>query len=132
MRQACGRAASPMLWFASTVHALVQESHLEVTRDKLLFEHVIMNLPATAVEFLDVFKGCFSQRCWQDHTLPMIHCYTFAKADETNAGAHLRGNILMTLANSLSALPLTAAVRQTCCPDVGLPVSSRHIPVHHE
>ena len=113
MRQACVRAASPMLGSASTLHALVQESHLEVPKDGLLFDHVIMNLPATAVEFLDVFKGCFSQQSWQDCTMPMIHCYMFAKADETNAGAHLSGKIVMTLANDLSALPLTAAVRQT-------------------
>ena len=59
----------------------------EVPEGGLLFNHVIMNLPASAVEFLDVFKGCLDKHQWQEEPLPSIHCYTFAKADESNAGA---------------------------------------------
>ena len=66
---------------------MMQERHWEVPKDGLLFDHVIMNLPASAVEFLDVFKGRFSQQRWQDHPLPKIHCYTFGKAGEEDAGA---------------------------------------------
>lgn len=45
-----------------------------------------MNLPATAIEFLDVFNGCFNQQRWGSQPLPSIHCYCFAKAAETDAG----------------------------------------------
>lgn len=46
--------------------------------------HIIMNLPATAVDFLDTFKGLFSSVPLERHDhvrLPKIHCYCFSKSE---------------------------------------------------
>lgn len=45
-----------------------------------------MNLPASAVEFLDAFHGSFKRDVWQGNELPLVHLYTFARNSETNAG----------------------------------------------
>ncbi|GAQ87203.1 hypothetical protein KFL_003380080 [Klebsormidium nitens] len=47
-------------------------------------DHVVMNLPASGIEFLDVFNGLFDRASWR-LPLPRIHCYCFARADETDA-----------------------------------------------
>ncbi|XWS17214.1 hypothetical protein CRYUN_Cryun33cG0049100 [Craigia yunnanensis] len=45
-------------------------------------DHVIMNLPASALQFLDAFRGIISRKCWKG-PLPLIHCYCFMRANET-------------------------------------------------
>lgn len=46
------------------------------------FDHVIMNLPSGALQFLDVFKGLLQSRYWKG-SLPLLHCYFFLRSNET-------------------------------------------------
>ncbi|KAL0013908.1 hypothetical protein SO802_000977 [Lithocarpus litseifolius] len=45
-------------------------------------DHVIMNLPASALQFLDVFSGIIKRKFWNG-PLPWIHCYCFMRANES-------------------------------------------------
>ena len=48
------------------------------------FSHVLMNLPASALTFLDAFAGSFDPVTWTA-PLPMVHCYCFSKAKDPAA-----------------------------------------------
>ncbi|KAJ6731414.1 TRNA METHYLTRANSFERASE [Salix purpurea] len=45
-------------------------------------DHIVMNLPASALQFLDAFKGCIQRKDWKG-PLPLIHCYCFMRANQT-------------------------------------------------
>lgn len=45
-------------------------------------DHIVMNLPASALHFLDAFKGCIQRKDWKG-PLPLIHCYCFMRANQT-------------------------------------------------
>ncbi|GLU09824.1 hypothetical protein SLE2022_266630 [Rubroshorea leprosula] len=45
-------------------------------------DHVIMNLPASALQFLDAFRCLILKKHWKG-PLPWIHCYCFMRANET-------------------------------------------------
>jgi len=42
------------------------------------FSHILMNLPASALEFLDALVGAFDAETWHA-PLPRVHCYCFSK-----------------------------------------------------
>ncbi|KAK2978225.1 hypothetical protein RJ640_024258 [Escallonia rubra] len=45
-------------------------------------DHVIMNLPASALKFLDAFRGLIHRKYWKG-PLPWIHCYCFMRSSES-------------------------------------------------
>jgi len=50
------------------------------------FSHIIMNLPASALTFLDAFVGAFDRTAWKA-PLPRVHCHCFSKAADPRADA---------------------------------------------
>lgn len=47
-----------------------------------LFNHYIMNLPASSLQFLDCFAGLSTDKLVSDAVIPRIHCYLFARLNE--------------------------------------------------
>ncbi|XP_039041376.1 tRNA (guanine(37)-N1)-methyltransferase 1 isoform X2 [Hibiscus syriacus] len=63
-------------------HKRMKASTLPKTKSWEHVDHVIMNLPASALQFLDAFRAIISRKNWQG-LLPLVHCYCFIRANET-------------------------------------------------
>jgi tRNA (guanine37-N1)-methyltransferase len=49
--------------------------------------HLVMNLPDSAIEFLDAFRGVLSRYPGSYDTLPLVHCYCFTREEEHDAAS---------------------------------------------
>ncbi len=56
------------------------------TPSPVIYQHAVMNLPASAIEFVDAFHGAFDATAWEGRPLPMVHCYAFQRVGETEQG----------------------------------------------
>ncbi|XP_047466966.1 tRNA (guanine(37)-N1)-methyltransferase [Mugil cephalus] len=54
--------------------------------------HVVMNLPALALEFLDAFRGLLHQEPPCDENLPTVHCYGFSKDNDPDSDVVARAS----------------------------------------
>ena len=59
------------------------------------FSRVLMNLPASAELFLDVFRGAFDRATWGAAPLPRVHCYCFSKAADPVADVLARAEAVV-------------------------------------
>ncbi|EDV20283.1 uncharacterized protein TRIADDRAFT_2329, partial [Trichoplax adhaerens] len=75
------------------------------SKNLLVINHIIMNLPASAIEFLDVFRGLYKNSPLHKSNsieidrryLPRIHCYCFSKAEDRKIDViHQVENVLNT------------------------------------
>lgn len=71
--------------------------------------HIVMNLPAKAIEFLGAFRSLLDGQPCSSELLPMVHCYSFSK--DANPAKDVQQQAEAALGLSLDACSSVHLVR---------------------
>lgn len=90
-------------------------SEANLPRNKI--DHFVMNLPDTAIMFLDAFRGVLSTKALQEvySTMPTIHCHCFTRElepEEAEIDIKQVGHKYMCLCLSLKTIRRTQRVEE--------------------
>lgn len=66
-----------------------------LSEDQKTSFHIIMNLPALAIEFLDAFRHLLDGEPCSTAALPTVHCYSFSKHDDPTKDVQERAEALL-------------------------------------
>nr|XP_054108244.1 tRNA (guanine(37)-N1)-methyltransferase [Callithrix jacchus] len=82
---------------------------LSLSKERKPSVHIVMNLPAKAIEFLSAFKTLLDEQPCSSELLPIVHCYSFSK--DANPTEDVRQRAGAVLGISLEACSSVHLVR---------------------
>nr|XP_035116549.1 tRNA (guanine(37)-N1)-methyltransferase isoform X2 [Callithrix jacchus] len=82
---------------------------LSLSKERKPSVHIVMNLPAKAIEFLSAFKSLLDEQPCSSELLPIVHCYSFSK--DANPTEDVRQRAGAVLGISLEACSSVHLVR---------------------
>ena len=95
------------------LHGPVREELMQqlgpLSKERKHSVHIVMNLPAKAIEFLGAFKSLLDGQPCGSERLPIVHCYSFSK--DANPAEHVQQQAEAVLGISLAACSSVHLVR---------------------
>lgn len=88
-----------------------RECITKLVKRNIPVSRIVMNFPAGAPEFLDVFKGLYDEWQGPQPPMPTVHCYSFVKNKSDTAVARQRIREAMSVSNNYSMPDETIDIR---------------------